>query len=80
MMEFYNKRKSKIKQKNGNEHWQCKHVDFRYNKKQRILVTNNKGTMLFKTFIHQECHVIEYGIKKLEMGSNLVPHKKKKTN
>jgi len=37
MMEFYNKIKSKIKQKNGNEHWWCKHVDFCYNKKQRIL-------------------------------------------
>jgi predicted MarR family transcription regulator len=34
--------------------------------------------MLLKTFIHQDCHVIEYGIKKLQMGSNLEPHKKKK--
>jgi hypothetical protein len=35
--------------------------------------------MLLKIFIHQECHVIEYGIKKLQMGSNLEAHKKKKT-
>jgi hypothetical protein len=53
---------------------------FATKKKQRILVTNNRGTMLLKTFIHQEYHVIEYGIKKLQMGSNLEPHKKKKTN
>jgi len=75
-MEFYNKIKSKIKQKNGNERWWCKHVDFCYNKKQRILVANNRGTMLLKTFICQECHVI----KKSQMESNLEPHKKKKTN
>jgi len=44
--------------------------------KNKEFLTNNRSTMLLKTFIHQECHVI----KKSQMESNLKPHKKKKTN
>jgi hypothetical protein len=63
---------------NDNEPWWCRHVDFCYNKNQRILATSNKGTMLFKTLIHQECHVKIYGMEKLQMGSNLKHIKKTK--
>lgn len=34
--------------------------------------------MLFKTLIHQECHVKNYGMEKLQMGSNLKHIKKTK--
>jgi hypothetical protein len=39
----------------------------------------NRGTMLYKTLIHQECHVKKYGMEKLQMGSNLKHIKKTKT-